>query len=110
MTLAETMRGEIHDAGVSVLRTGFMARLRDDMEALVRSGPHADKASLAVALAERSAFARALSTAAGVLGFDDLRNLADGLVQAVTTTTDAAGSFNDVERASNALLAFIKRA
>jgi CheY-like chemotaxis protein len=109
MTLAAAVRSHFHAGGPAALRTGFMTRLRDDLNALVarRCDMRRDAASSAAARVELKAFARALWGAADVLGLDDLGALADRLARAVTATMNGAGSLDDVDRALDALLASI---
>ena len=109
MTLAAAVRSQFHAVGTAVLRTGFMARLRDEVNGLVarRCDMRRDAASSAAARVELKAFARALSEVAGVLGFDELGGLADKLARALTATMNGAGSLDDVDHALDALLAAI---
>lgn len=110
MTLAATLRSHImHANGTTALRSGFMARLRDDAKMLVerRFDLRNGAASSAAVRVEFKAFAQALSGAAGVLGFDELADLAEKLTRAVTATMNAAGSLDDVDRALEALLTAI---
>jgi hypothetical protein len=104
MTLAATVRSHLHALGVAALRAGFVGRLRSDVKIVVErwSAPRTDAASSVAARAELQAFAQTLSGAADVLGFDDLRRLADTLAEATTSPVIAPGK---VDQALAALVA-----
>ncbi|MGA2128339.1 MAG: response regulator [Xanthobacteraceae bacterium] len=106
MTLAATVRSQLHAIGTAALCTRFMARLRDDVNGLLarRCDMRRDATSSAAVRVELEAFARALRDAADVLRFDELGALADRLARAVTATMNGAGSLDDVDRVLDALL------
>jgi CheY-like chemotaxis protein len=108
MTLAAIVRSHLHSVGMAALRAGFVPRLHGDVKALVErwSGVGSDATAV---LAEIRTFAQALSSAAGVLGFDELGGLADKLAQAATARMGTAVSPGDVDQALDALIAAVER-
>ena len=105
MTLATFVRRQLHTAGISALRDGFLKRLRADADALascrdmLKSDPGNDSAHDRIA-----SFAHALAGSAGIFGFDRL-GAAAGALEQVIDRKPAVGA--DIETALVALLALI---
>jgi CheY-like chemotaxis protein len=106
LTLASFVRHQLQTAGITALRDGFLKRLRADAMALAtcRRELAADSPSDA-ALEQTRSFAHALAGAAGIFGFQQIGAAAAALEKAIEGPP--AGSLAAVERALDALLAYI---
>jgi CheY-like chemotaxis protein len=102
LTLASFVRHQLHTAGITALRDGFLKRLRTDAMALAtcRRELAADSA-----LEQTRAFAHALAGAAGIFGFQQIGAAAAVLEQVIEGPS--VDSLAAVEHALDSLLAYI---
>ena len=106
LTLAQFVRRQLHSAGISALRDGFLKRLRADAMALATCRRElAEDSSDDTALEQTRAFAHALAGAAGIFGFQQIGASAATLESVIERKPP--GSAEEVERALDALLALI---
>ncbi len=104
MTLATFVRRQLHTAGISALRDGFLQRLRADAIALAscKSALAADPADPG-AHDQIGSFAHALAGAAGIFGFD----LIGAAAGALETAIDKPAVPAEIGRLLDTLLALI---
>jgi CheY-like chemotaxis protein len=110
MTLAASVRSHLRTAGLSILRKGFLDRLRVDaaMFAACRSDL-ADSAAPPAALLQIKAFAHALCGAAGIFGFHDVGSNALALERSITEMADGKEAQARIDKALETLLVSIDR-
>ena len=104
MTLATFVRRQLHTAGITALRDGFLKRLRADAIALAscRTAFAADPKAPG-AQQQIGTFAHALAGAAGIFGFDKIGAAAATLETAI----DKPAAPDEIVRALDVLLALI---
>jgi two-component system OmpR family response regulator len=104
MTLAIFVRRQLHTAGITALRDGFLKRLRADSIALAscRSALAADPKAPG-AHKQIGTFAHALAGAAGIFGFDQIGASAAILEKAIDESAVPA----EIDRVLDALLVLI---
>jgi CheY-like chemotaxis protein len=106
ITLAAFVRRQLHTAGITALRDGFLKRLRADAMTLATSRRElADDLSCDAALEQTRAFVHALAGSAVIFGFQQIGVSAAALEKVIDGPP--AGSPQAVERALDSLLACV---
>jgi CheY-like chemotaxis protein len=106
LTLASFVRRQLHTAGITALRDGFLKRLRADAMMLAACRRELADPSSSDAVSEQTrGFAHALAGSAGIFGFQQIGASAATLEKVIEGPP--AGSPEAVERALDSLLALI---
>jgi CheY-like chemotaxis protein len=110
MTLAASVRSHLRTAGLSILREGFVTRLRTDAAVFAACRSDLSDPNLVPdALKQIKAFAHALCGAAGIFGFNDVSRNAQALERAITERTEGDEATAPIEFALHTLLTTIER-
>lgn len=106
LTLAQFVRRQLHTAGITALRDGFLKRLRSDAMALATCRREIASAESGDAARDQTrAFAHALAGSAGIFGFQQIGMAAFALEQVIDRKP--SGTAQEVEQALDRLLLLI---